>query len=385
VILASNPPRSAEGEWLVRWFEPWLNPGFPNHALPGELRWFVRVRGETRWVEGPGRYQIDGEGYTARSRTFIPARLADNPYLDRSEYRAGLENLPEPLRSQLLKGDFTAGREDDAWQCIPSDWIAQAQGRWHPGLPGEMTALGVDVAQGGADMTVLAARRGLWFAPLMIFRGIDTKDGPSVAGLVFTAMRDGCDIAVDMGGGWGGSAYDHLRQQLPHVHGIVPSEASTARTKDMKLGFFNRRAELHWKFREALDPVTGAGVALPPDAALAADLAAARWKFTARGIQVELKDEIRKRLGRSPDRGDAVIMAWAVGIDREPDRMGAGQLQTTANVGYERAKRRYGSIAIERLQRFMGARPPPVDQQAIVRQFERLQTGQAARARPWRR
>jgi hypothetical protein len=233
VILASNPPRSAEGEWLVRWFEPWLDPGFPNPALPAELRWFVRVRSETRWVEGPGRYEIDGESYT---RTFIPARLADNPYLDRSEYRAGLENLPEPLRSQLLKGDFTAGREDDAWQVVPSDWIAAAQARWQPGIPCEMTSIGVDVAQGGPDMTVLAARHGSWFAPLKTFRGIDTKDGPAVAGLVFANMRDGCDIAVDMGGGWGGSAYDHLRQQLPHVHGVVPAEASAKRTKDMKPG-----------------------------------------------------------------------------------------------------------------------------------------------------
>jgi hypothetical protein len=128
---------------------------------------------------------------------------------------------------------------------------------------------------------------------------------------------------------------------------------------------------LHWKFREALDPVTGAGVALPPDQALAADLAAARWKFTARGIQVELKDEIRKRLGRSPDRGDAVIMAWHVGIDRSPDRMGTTMLQTTANVGYEHAKARYGSIRVERPQGFQGGQPPRLSQAELHAKFAR--------------
>jgi hypothetical protein len=343
LVLASNPPRSAEGEWLVRWFAPWLDPGFADPASPGELRWFVRVRGETRWVPGPGRIEIDGEGYTARSRTFIPARLTDNPYLDRSEYRAGLENLPEPLRSQLLKGDFLAGREDDAWQVIPSDWVAAAQARWQPGIPGPMTAIGVDVAQGGAAQTVLAARHGNWFAPLKAVRGVDTKDGPAVAGLVFAHMRDGCDVAVDMGGGWGGSAYDHLRQQLPHVEGVVPSQASFARTRDMKLGFANKRAELHWKFREALDPVLGAEIALPPDQGLAADLAASRWKYTSRGIQVELKPDIVKRLGRSPDKGDAVIISYSVGIDREP-RYVPARLQTTANLGYQRAKERFGQL-----------------------------------------
>ena len=314
-IFGSNPPRGAEGQWLIRWFEPWLDPGFPNPAAPSELRWFIRVRGETRWVDAPGRYEVDGETYTARSRTFIPARLSDNPFLDRTGYRAGLENLPEPLRSQLLKGDFLAGREDDAWQIIPSEWIAAAQARWTATAPEPMQALGVDVAQGGPDSTVLAPRHGKWFAPLKVTRGVNTKDGPAVAGLVFTTMRDGCTVAVDMRGGWGGSAYDHLRRQLDRVVGVVPAEKSTRRTRDGKLGFVNLRAELWWKFREALDPQTGADIALPPDPALVADLVAPRWKLTPRGIQVELKEEIRKRLGRSPDRGDAVVMAWGYGAD----------------------------------------------------------------------
>jgi hypothetical protein len=89
---------------------------------------------------------------------------------------------------------------------------------------------------------------------------------------------------------------------------------------------------------------------------------------------VELKDEIRNRVGRSPNRGDAVIMAWAVGIDREPDRLTAGQLQTTANLGYERAKLKYGSIAIDRPQGFQGAQPPRINQAEIEHQFERAQT-----------
>jgi hypothetical protein len=242
-----------------------------------------------------------------------------------------------------------------------------------------MTALGVDVAQGGPALTALAARHGNWFAPLKTLRGIDTKDGPAVAGQVFTTMRDGCDVAVDMGGGWGGSAYDHLRQQLPHVYGIVPSEASMLRTRDMKLGFANKRAELHWKFREALDPVTGVDVALPPDQAVAADLAAPRWKFTARGIQVEYKPDIVRRLGRSPDRGDAIILAWSVGADRFPERQAPGQLQTIANVGYQRSKQRHGSIPAAR--RGYRAMPPQLSQADIVRQFEQAQTVRMARRR----
>jgi hypothetical protein len=342
VILASNPPRGAEGQWIVEWFAPWLDPVFPDIAQPGELRWYIRVASKTRWVEKPGEYSVEGDTYTARSRTFIPALLDDNAFLARTSYRATLQNLREPLRSQLLKGDFLAGREDDAWQVIPSSWITAARQRWTARPPEgvAMTSVGVDIAQGGSDNTVLAPRHGAWFAPLRVHEGIDTKDGPSVAALVFSAMRDGCAVAVDLGGGWGGSTYDHLKQHDIPVEGVVPSAASTLKTRDGQLGFANKRAELWWKFAEALDPQTGAYIALPPDPALAADLATPRWKLTARGIQVELKEDIRKRLGRSPDRGDAVVMGWGYGNERVEQRRQA--LPSHANIGYASAKRRYG-------------------------------------------
>jgi hypothetical protein len=64
---------------------------------------------------------------------------------------------------------------------------------------------------------------------------------------------------------------------------------------------------LWWQFREALDPKTGKNIALPPDSALKADLCTPLWKLSAQGIQIESKEDIIKRLGRSPDRGDAVV------------------------------------------------------------------------------
>ena len=67
--------------------------------------------------------------------------------------------------------------------------------------------------------------------------------------------------------------------------------------------------------REELDPGQDGGsvLALPPDASVKADLAAPRWELTARGIKIEDKDEIRKRLGRSPDEGDAIVMCLSEG------------------------------------------------------------------------
>jgi hypothetical protein len=313
VVIASNPPIGAEGEWLVTWFAPWLDPLFANPAKPGELRWrCMRADGTMAWVDGPGVHRIDGEDLAALSCTFIPAHLNDNPFLRDTGYGAQVMSLPEPLRSKLLKGDFLAGKEDAERQVIPSAWIKAAQERWSAdGARGlKMTTVGVDVAQGGADETVLAPLFGVWFAELVKRKGVDTTNGPAVAGLVIEHMRDRCQVNMDLTGGWGGSARDHLIAQGITVEPVVFSEGSSERTRDGQLEFFNIRSQLWWKFREALDPVLGDNIALPPDRRLAAQLASPTWRLRGTAILIEGKDDIKKRLGSSPDDADAAILAW---------------------------------------------------------------------------
>jgi len=159
------------------------------------------------------------------------------------------------------------------------------------------------------------------------------------------ARRNNCPVVIDVGGGWGAEAVGALeRNGIPVVpyRGLTPS-AATSREGGLK--FYNRRAEDWWRMREELDPGQefGSAVALPPDASIKADLAAPRWEMTpARGIKIEDKEEIRKRLGRSPDDGDAIVMALAPGArararieQRRPPR------QERANVGYGEIKKRF--------------------------------------------
>ena len=253
------------------------------------------------------------------TRTFIPGKLEDNPYLRETGYRAQLQALPEPLRSQMLHGDFLAGRQDHEWQVIPSAWVKAAQQRWTEKPPGGtvMSAIGVDVAQGGGDDTVLAPRYGHWYAPLIQEPGIRTPNPSDVAALVVKHRRNSAAVVVDMGGGYGGGVRERLVENDIRVHPFNGAGESGMRTKDKQLPFVNKRAEAHWRFREALDPDQsgGATIALPPDPQMAADLTAPRWKMASRGIQIESKEDLKKpeRLGRSPDRGDAVIMAWSEG------------------------------------------------------------------------
>jgi len=307
-VLTGNPPVTAEGRWVIDYWAPWLDPAHDNPALPGELRWFAVLGGEDVEVDGPEPIVHDGETIHPKSRTFIPARVEDNPFYMATGYKSQLQALPEPLRSALLHGDFRVAVEDDPWQIIPRAWVRAAMDRWQDGPVGPMTALGVDVARGGRDRTVLVARHGQWFAPLRVYPGSRTPDGPAVAALVTGAVGDANPVVnVDVIG-VGASVYDHLRDRFDTV-GVNFGEGSDELDRSGRLTFANVRAQAYWQMREALDPANGAEIALPDDPALLAELCTPRWTMRARGIQVESKVEIVKRTGRSPDLADAVVLA----------------------------------------------------------------------------
>lgn len=316
VIYATNPPLSDEGNWLITWFAPWLDPMYPKQAKPGELRWFVNDKdGDPVWVKGPGTYDRgDGTMSTAKSRTFIPSRLGDNAYLRDTDYRSRVESMPEPMRSAMLNGNFMAARKDHQWQVLPADWIRAAQARWtENGDKQPMVALGVDVAGGGSDRECLVGLHvGNWFARPKIAEGVDTKDGAATAGRIVAAQRNGAPIAIDMTGGWGGASAQALKDSEVDVHGIVFSSASGDVDKTTKIPYYNKRAEMYWEFRQALDPNGVERIALPPDAVILAEGTAPRWRLQGGKILIESKDDIRARLGSSPDVLDAIVIAWAI-------------------------------------------------------------------------
>ena len=70
----------------------------------------------------------------------------------------------------------------------------------------------------------------------------------------------------------------------------------------------NLRAEAQWRLRDSLDPSRGDDLALPDDREVLADLCTARYKVSSSGVLIEEKTEIKKRIGRSPDKGEAVMM-----------------------------------------------------------------------------
>ncbi len=340
-IIASNPPLASEGEWIIGMFRPWLDPTHTNPAKSGELRWYI-IDPDGKDLEVDGKDDIrefGGTAYLPKSRTFIPASLSDNPFLIDTGYQSTLDALPEPMRSAIRDGNFMAAREDAEWQVIPTNWVLQANERWKKGKgDSAMTALGLDIARGGRDETVLAPRYGLWFDHLICVPGSQTPDGPSVVGLVVQHVRDGASINLDAIG-VGSSVQDHIKATgLEHVP-INSASKSTRNTMDGNFSFLNKRSEMWWALREALDPDYGIEISLPPDPALQADLTTPHYEVRPGEIPkiyVESKKDIKKRLGRSPDKGDAVVYAWSAGdVERMRDRKkNRANAPTKTNNGY---------------------------------------------------
>lgn len=312
VVITFNPPLNETGEWVIRYFAPWLDPQHPRPAADGELRWYAMVDGKE--VERPdgASFEHGGETITPKSRTFFHAGLKDNPILAETGYGSTIDALPEPLRS-LLKGNFDAAKIADPWQTIPAEWVRLAQKRWRetPRPDGLPTAVGSDPARGGGDQMVNAPLHGNWFAPLDVYPGVSVPDGPTAAALLLPFMAKGVPVGIDVIG-IGGSVYDSARA-MDNTTAVAVNFAEGVpdlRDKSGRLKFRNVRAAAYWALREALDPDNGGSLALPDDQELLADLCAPRYKVTTMGVQLEDKEELKQRLGRSPDKGDAVVIAY---------------------------------------------------------------------------
>lgn len=340
VVMTFNPPMDEGGDWVTRFFAPWLDKDHSSPAQDGNIRWFTTdadgrdrevtdeplhwyidlgtevvpcedgtpFRRGKQWMIPMRGFEEDGKILFVKSRTFFHASLKDNPLLAATGYGATIDAMPEPLRS-LLKGNFDATRVTDPWQVIPTAWIKAAQARWTKAQPDDhLLSVGVDVARGGKDKTVIARLYGRWFAPLGKYPGASTPDGPTVAALLLPYSDALQGFFVDVIG-VGAAVYDALRGTT-RVAGVNFAEgAPMDRDKTGKLKFRNVRALAYWRLREALDPNTGDGLALPPDPELEADLKAPKWSLTTGGILIESKEDIQERIGRSPDSGDAVALA----------------------------------------------------------------------------
>lgn len=319
VVATFNPPMTTEGRWVIDYLAPWLKPDHPDPAAPGELRWFARVDDDVIEVETGEPFEHKGETIYPRSRTFIPARLSDNPFLDADPaYRANLQQAPAHLRAMLLEGRMDVAVADDEWQVFPGDWVRQAMDRWSSGRPVDenekpvpLTAMGVDPARGGDDRFAIARFYENWCDEIVTLPGSATRTGSAGAQKVKENIDDGEDprIGVDIIG-IGSSTYDALAEDEAGLTVYAINASKSTKRRLGRFGFQNWRSMMIWRLREALNPEGEIMLALPPDPELAAELTAHRYDVAAGKIRIEPKDKIKERLGRSPDKSDAVAYGY---------------------------------------------------------------------------
>lgn len=211
-----------------------------------------------------------------------------------------------------VRGEFPRAGSN---QFISSDVVAAARRYKADGYSGLPKILSVDVARFGDDQSVIGIRQGRKLEILGKYRGLDTVQ---VAGRVIEFLKEhNPDATVVDGDGIGAGVIDHLKHQgfsdrLFEFHG-----GATPRDPAM---YYNRRAEVWGAMREWLN----AGAQIPDDPELADDLVGPEYGFSAKQqIQLERKEDMKKRGLQSPDSGDMLAMSFGVTVyPKPPDTIG---------------------------------------------------------------
>jgi len=200
-------------------------------------------------------------------------------------------------------------------QLIPLGWIEAAQERWQAWQSnGKDTEgalrLGVDVAGMGADETVFCRRFG---DVVQSFDAYSKSGHMETAGRINNALAEYEEAKgfIDTIGE-GAGVYSRCEELGLEVCSVKFSE-SAAEHEDLtgEREFANMRAYCWWAIRDALDPKLDGKLALPPDDELTQDLTSVRWSVNSAGkIVLEKKEAVKARLGRSPDRGDALANTY---------------------------------------------------------------------------
>ncbi len=228
---------------------------------------------------------------------------------------AKLWGVNSALYQRHVLGEFCADDED---AVIPLAWVEAAQERWRawdrdgrPEIESDHV-IGVDVARSGKDKTCFAIRHGNVITEIRTSTKEDTMQTTGRVKALLSADAS-CTAWVDVIG-IGAGVYDRLREQGMRVEPFHAGKKTMRRDRSRQFLFGNLRAAAWWSLREQLEPPE-ATLALPLDDELAGDLTTLHYKYTSDGkIQVESKDDVRKRIGRSTDRGDAVMQScWPQG------------------------------------------------------------------------
>lgn len=224
-----------------------------------------------------------------------------NP-VDIEEYK---RSVPEEVFKREMLCDFSASGanqlcsifevQEATHRHVEEAWLAHAP-----------LLLGVDVARFGADSSVLAFRRGSLAYEPILYHGLDLVE---LTNLVIMQVREKRPEAIFVDGtGLGGGVVDMLNNSI-HLMGeqVIVYDINFGK-KSAHPMYANLRTEM-WA-----NMVTWIrqGGCLPPDDVLVSEIAMPTYDFNEKGVMtLETKKQLRDRLGRSPDKADALALTFA--------------------------------------------------------------------------
>lgn len=166
--------------------------------------------------------------------------------------------------------------------------------------------LGIDVARYGDDSSIIFPRQGLQAFTPMQYRGISGTEGAEITARKWNEWEvDG--VFIDDSGGFGSSWIDNL---IRLGKSPIPVHFSSKSSSDK---YFNKRTEMAFECVEWIKR----GGAIPSIPELTQALVATSYEFKGEQLILEPKEEVKKRLGFSPDHMDALCLTFAAPIERE--------------------------------------------------------------------
>lgn len=218
---------------------------------------------------------------------------------------------PNDLFRVKVLGMFPKVSED---VLIPYEWIEIANRNWQElqasdFIPSKSCKLGVDVAGMGRDNSVLCPRYGNYVPQFEVHQSAGRAYHMHVVGMTIPYLKKkGAKAFIDTIGEGAGVYSRLLEEEFTNAFSCKYSEGADG-LHDItgEYEFANMRAYLYWALRDWLNPKNGFGAALPPCDQLMEEATETKWKFLSNGkIIIEPKEDIKKRIKRSPDYMDAL-------------------------------------------------------------------------------
>jgi len=227
------------------------------------------------------------------------------------------EDVPKSLKQQLINSEWVNDKQL-RWGEDSALYISRVLGNFPPEADEQQLIslslceeavnrdiepigekeMGLDIARFGGGYTCYVIKHGYVITKLLFDSKRDTME---VAGRAKRIYEDENIIKIKADEiGVGSGVVDRLHEQGVNVVGVNSAESAIEKDK-----YFNKRTEMWFNAMDWLK--TGK---IPDDDMLIRDLTAVRYEYTSKGqYKLEPKDLTKKRLGYSPDRGDAFVLA----------------------------------------------------------------------------